>query len=133
MSMPAWKYYEKEDKYFEDKPLYHVPILSHGRADVFIESICDKYNLPYPKISYKGRKFHSCGRKEDRITFCDGWITLGILCHEMAHHYTKHKLGHMKHNDELFSITKKLLNYINNYVMDEKDRLGVKHSYNSCD
>ena len=127
--MPAWRFYKREALHYGKNPLYNIPILSRDRVEVFIKAICDKYELPYPKISYRGIKFHSCNRKKDRITFIPDDITVGVLAHEMGHYYTKYRSGHLYHNEELMGLVGTLLCFLDDFVMDEHDRLGVKHPY----
>ena len=125
--MPAWKFYEKEHQRFKQNTLYHIPVINRERINIFVKAICEKYSLPIPEITHRGREFHKCFWKQDRINFIRGGsVKLGIICHEMAH-YIRHKLhGCHRHNDALMNLISELLDFLNQYVMNEGDRLGRK-------
>ena len=124
--MPAWKFYLREAKKYEDDHRAHIPLFNKKRIQQFTKRVCEYYDVVTPEITYRGRTYHRCIWEPPRLNFIEGHITLGLFCHEIAHHVENQLNDNRRHDTRLAKRIEEVLGWLYTEVLEKRDKFGMK-------
>jgi hypothetical protein len=112
-------YYRKEHDEFPD---HYALKLSWDECVIVHHKLCTHYKLPII-LYYRGRV---CGnaRSNGVITLGRSGMSVGVLCHEVAHLLAYRKYHEMRHNKRMYRVMRGVMNYAKKkgYWKDELER-----------
>ena len=105
----AFAYYLIETNVFRKCKHYNHE-LNNMKAKFFTLKLLEERGIPLPKVTFKNRKWHWADYKKKRIGYSSGEITVGNMCHEVAHYIQLHEGGKTDHNYALLFVVIDVMN-----------------------
>lgn len=102
MKMPPSKndldFYDKERRILGIK--YYVKV-TPDQVRQLVHQFSIHYEIEAPEVTFRGKIRHYCYWRENRLSFIENNVTLGVVIHEVAHKVEQIKSGNRKHNAAL--------------------------------
>ena len=108
-------------------PHHHDTKLNKEKTIKITKKLCRHFKLPQVRLSFSTRKrggSYSIWRQRVSLR---ATTNLGILCHEIGHHYTQIKYHECKHNKKLRRAMKVICNYASRWLAKEAEVWGDEY------
>lgn len=108
----ARNYYPVENEFFKGCLLYTARI-SDKLTTFFTNKMFEEIGYSYSGSTFKGIKYHQAIHKQGRINFISGNVTVGIMCHEIAHYEEIEETGKSGHSNHFLN---RVVDVMNRFV-----------------
>ncbi len=107
-------------------PHYYDTKLNQKETTKIVKKLCRHFKLPMVRLFFSNRKRGGSYTSWGYLTI-GASTNLGILCHELGHHYTQIKYRECKHNKKLRRAMKVICNYASRWLAKETEVWGDRY------